>query len=196
MRRRDMDVYDAIISRRSIREFQDKAIPRDLLEKFVDAGRLAPQAANRQPLEFIIVDDKRLTDELFKNTRLAGYMEWKPDISKKAQAYIVIIVNTDIQKPIWIPYDVALAAENISLAAWAEGIGSCMIGAFNKNRVRDLLNLPGNFDVPLLIALGYPAHKSIALDASGDDVTYWRDEDGTFHVPKRPLRKIIHYNRY
>lgn len=191
-----MNTYEAIVSRRTIREFQDKKIPYDLLEKFVNAGRLAPQAANRQPLEFIIVDDEKLTDEFFKNTKLAGYMEWNPDISRKAQAYIVILANIDIQKPMWIPYDTALAAGNISLAAWAEGIGSCMIGAFNKNRVRELLQVPGNFEITLLVALGYPAHKAVVLDANGNDIAYWRDEDGTFHVPKRPLKKITHHNIY
>lgn len=127
-----MKLYDLIITRRTIREFQDKLVARKLLERFANAGRLAPQAANRQPLEFVVIDDSNVCNRLFSLIQLAGYLEWKPTIEQQPRAYIAIIVNELLQKPIWVPYDVALAAENICLTAWEEGIGSCLIGAFNK----------------------------------------------------------------
>lgn len=191
-----MNTYETITTRRTIREFQDKKVSYKLIEKCVNAGRLAPQAANRQPLEFIIVDEDALTDQLFNNTKLAGYLDWKPSIEKKARAYIVILANKDRQKSLWIPYDVALAAENIVLSAWEEGVGSCMIGAFNKEKVAHLFSVPENYEVALLVALGYPAHKSVAEDMTGDEVSYNRDEDGTFHIPKRPLSKVTHHNKF
>lgn len=191
-----MKLYDLIISRRTIREFQDKPVVREMLERFVNAGRLAPQAANRQPLEFIIVDDSKVCGQTFPLIKLAGYLEWKPTVDKQPRAYIVIVVNRALQKPIWIPYDVALASENISLVAWEDGIGSCLVGAFNKGKLVELLKVPDNYDLALLIALGYPAHKSVAEEMDGDNAAYWRDEDGTFHVPKRPLNKITHFNRF
>ena len=191
-----MNVYEAILSRRTIREFEEKKVPGELLEKYVNAGRLAPQAANRQPLEFVIVDDDNLAEDFFSIIKLAGYIDWNPSIEGRARAYIVILANTDIQKPHWIGYDTALAAENISLAAWEGGVGSCMIGAFNKQKVRDFLKVPERYDIPLLIALGYPTQKSVAEDMKNDDIEYWRDNDGTFHVPKRPLAKVMHRNKF
>ena len=192
-----MKLYDLIVSRRTIREFKDTPVKRELLERFVNAGRLAPQAANRQPLEFIIIDDEKVCAAMFPLIKLAGYLEWSPDILAMPRAYIAVLVNKKLQKPVWIPYDVALASENISLAAWEEGVGSCLVGAFNKGKVAELLGVPeDDFDLPLLVALGYPAHKSLAEDASDENMAYRRDEDGTFHVPKRPLAKVLHYNKF
>lgn len=196
IRGNNMKLYDLIVSRRTIREFQDKPVARDLLERLVNAGRLAPQAANRQPLEFIVVDEPDICSQIFPLVKLAGYLEWKPSNEKRSRAYIAVIVNRSLQKPIWIPYDVALASENISLVAWEEGIGSCLIGSFNKGPLVELLGVPDDYDLNLLIALGYPAHKSVAEEMKDENIAYRRDDAGTFHVPKRPLNKIIHYNKF
>lgn len=191
-----MKLYDLIISRRTIREFLDKPVRRDLLDRFVNAGRLAPQAANRQPLEFVIVDDPGMCAKMFPLVKLAGYLDWKPGPDRMPRAYIAIVANGNLQKAMWVAYDTALASGNICLAAWEEGIGSCLIGAFDKVKVAGLLRVPHNYDLPLLVALGYPAHKSCIEEMDGDRIEYRRDEDGTFHVPKRPLKDITHYNGF
>lgn len=191
-----MNLYDLIMSRRTIREFDEKPVSPELLEKFADAARLAPQAANKQSLEYILVNDKEACDKIFSNVVLAGYLNWKPAKEKQPRAYIAIIVKEGIQKPIWIPYDVAYASHNICLAALTEGIASCLIGAFNKSAVKTILKLPENYDVPLLVALGFPAHKSVVEKMNDNDSKYWRDADGTFHVPKRSLNSIIHINEF
>ncbi len=191
-----MKLYDLIISRRTIREFQNKPISRKMLKQFVNAGRLAPQAANRQPLEFVVIDDPNICGEIFPLVKLAGYLEWKPAAEKQPAAYIAIVANKELQKPTWIPYDVALASGNICLAAWEEGIGSCMIGAFNKGKIDELLKLPEGHNLTLLVALGYPDQTSVAEEMETDSVKYWRDENGNFHVPKRSLDKVTHYNKF
>lgn len=191
-----MKLYDLIVSRRTIREFQDKSIPEGLLENFVNAGRLAPQAANKQPLEFIIIDDRGVCEKIFGIVKLAGYLEWKPALDKRPRAYIAVIANKSLQAPAWIPFDVALASENICLTAWEEGIGSCFIAAFTKSKAAELLEIPDEYDLPLLIALGYPAHESCIEEVKDNETAYWRDEYGTFHVPKRPLKEITHHNKF
>lgn len=191
-----MNIYEAICSRRTIREFLDKPVSYELLKKFVDAGRLAPQAANRQPLEFLVVDDPVLVSTVFTNIKLAGYLDWKPAVEARPRAYVVIVSNKAVQNATWVTYDVALASENISLVAWAEGVGSCLVGAFNKQKVTELLAIPETHELMIIVALGYPAHKSVTEELKGDDVKYWRDADGTFHVPKRPLQKILHHNKF
>lgn len=191
-----MKLYDLIISRRSIREFLDKPVERNLLDRFVNAGRLAPQAANRQPLEFVIVDDPAMCEKMFSLIKLAGYLDWKPGPAAMPRAYIAIVANKNLQKAMWMAYDVALASENVCLAAWEEGVGSCLVGAFDKGKAVNLLHVPESYELPLLIALGYPAHKVCIEEMDGDRIEYWRDEGGTFHVPKRPLKKITHYNGF
>lgn len=191
-----MKLYDLIISRRTIREFKDKPVAREMLDRIANAGRLAPQAANRQPLEFVTVDDSHACKQIFPLIRLAGYLEWQPSAEKQPRAYIAIVVNEKLQKPAWVPYDVALASGNMCLAAWEGGIGSCLIGAFNKGKLETLLKLPEGYNLALLIALGHPAHKSVVEEMKDCGIEYWRDEDGTFHVPKRPMSKIVHYNKF
>jgi nitroreductase len=191
-----MELYDLIISRRTIREFQDRAIGRARLERYVNAGRLAPQAANRQPLEFIAVDDQGLCKKIFHLSKFAAHLEWKPSEDKMPRAYICILVNEVLKIDRWIDFDVALAGGNIGLAAWDDGVGSCLLGAFDKGEVSSLLSVPSSYSPTLIVALGYPAHKSFAEDVKGDDIKYRRDADGTFHVPKRPLDSVIHYNKF
>ncbi|MBU4484946.1 nitroreductase family protein [bacterium] len=191
-----MSLYDLIISRRTIREFKRKTIPKEYIEKYINAGRLAPQAANRQPLEFIVVDDDGVLSEIFPKTSLATHLDWKPSLESRPAAYVAVLVNKEIQKDAWADYDVACASENISLAAWEDKIGSCLIGAFDKTFVKSLLKIPDRYDLSLLIALGYPAHKAIIEDAVVGNIGYRRDKDGTFHVPKRKLKDILHYNSF
>ncbi len=191
-----MKLYDLIISRRTIREFLDKPVSKEILERCVNAGRLAPQATNIQPLEFVVIDDTSLCQDFFPLIRLAGRLQWKPAVDKRPRAYIAIVVNEQLQLPNWIAYDVALAAENICLTAWEEGIGSCLVGSFNKIKAEELLHIPEKYRIALLVALGYPAHKSVVEEVKNENVAYWRDEEGTFHVPKRSLKKIMHENGF
>lgn len=189
-----MDTYKTLMTRRTIRAFTDTPISEELLTKFVEAARLSPQAANRQPLEYIVVDDQRMLEEFFANTKLGGYVDWEPEQKEMPQAYIAIVADLNRQKTKWIAFDTGIAAENICLAAWNEGIGSCMIGAFNKTKISALLDIPISHELILLVALGYPAQESVTEDK--DQVEYWIDKDGKFHVPKRPLSQILHHNKF
>ncbi len=191
-----MKTYDLIISRRTIRTFKDKPVSRTLLDKLVNAARLAPAAANRQPLRFVVVDDPALCSQIFPDIKLAGYIDWKPSPAEQPRAYVVIAVDKSLQKQTWIPFDIACAAENICLAAWDEGVGSCMIGAYNQGAIETLLDVPDDIDIGLVIALGYPAHASKVEEMKDGKVEYWRDLDGTFHVPKRSMQEVASYNKY
>lgn len=88
--------------------------------------------------------------------------------------------------------DVGIAAENITLAAMEMGIGSCMMGAIDRDALRDEFNIAQQYEISLVMALGYPAQKSVAVEMeSPDKYKYWLTEDGILHVPKRPLDEII-----
>ena len=136
-----MDVYDAIISRRTIRRFQQKPIKINLLRKFVNAGRLAPSAANLQPLEYFIVTEKELCSKIFEMIGWAVYItpKWTPSLEERPTAYIVILVN-DINNKFYTR-DVSLASENIVLAAEGEGIGSCILCNINRNKIQEILKI-------------------------------------------------------
>ncbi len=188
--------YDAILSRRSIRRFQQKPINLDLLKKLVNAGRLAPSGANLQPLEYAIVTDKNLCSKVFETIGWAGYIKpkWTPAGDKRPVAYIVVLVRDSISR--WFERDVGFASENIVLAAEAEGIGSCVLCKIDKDRIQEILQVPDDLKVDSVIALGYKAERSVAEDMEEDSVRYWRDNDGVLHVPKRKLEDILHINGF
>jgi len=184
-----------IISRRSIRRFKQKAIDVETLKKLVNAGRLAPSAANLQPLEYFIVNDEKLCSKIFETIKWAAYIkpEWKPIKKERPTAYILMLV-IDVKNKYYLR-DVSLATENIVLAAEVEKIGSCILCNIDREKIRSILNIPSNLNIDSLIALGYKAEYPVIEDFK-DSVKYWRDEDMVLHVPKRKLDNIIHINKY
>jgi len=190
-----MDVYDAIISRRTIRRFQQKSVPPAFFKKFINAARLAPSAANLQPLEYFIVTDEELCSMIFETIGWAGYItpKWTPSIDERPVAYIVILVKDLNNK--YYPRDVGLASENIVLVAEGEGLGSCILCNIDKKKIHEILKIPSELHVDSIIALGYKAEYPVVEDIK-DSVKYWRDEKGVLHVPKRRLEDIMHINKF
>jgi nitroreductase len=190
-----MDTYKSILSRRSIRRFQQKKIDTQTLKKMVNAARLAPSAANLQPLEFFVVDEKNLCDKIFECTGWAGYIKptWKPSESERPVAYIIILVND--KNNTWYLRDASFAAGNIVLTAESDGIGSCILCNINREKIREILDIPEEIIIDSLVALGYKAEQPVATDLT-DSVKYWRDDKEVLHVPKKKLEEIIHINKF
>ena len=191
-----MAVYDLILSRRSIRQFKAKPIPKKILKKLVNAARLAPSAANLQPLEFIVVNDENLNKAIFSCLRWAAYIspQGNPLPGQEPTAYIVVLVNTRIRDK-GFERDAGAALENMILTAWEEGIGSCWIISIDRSRIHQILNIPEEYKVDSILALGYPAEKPV-IEEMKDSVKYWKDKNGQLHVPKRNLEDIFHFNKF
>lgn len=189
------EIYKIINKRRSIRRYKQKPIILDILIKFVNAARLAPSAANLQPLEFCIVNDKDLCLKVFKAISWAGYIkpEWHPTEDERPVAYIILLVN-DSKNP-WYLRDVSFAASNIVLCAEGLGIGSCVLCKINKEKIRKSLKIPKQIIIDSVIALGYKAEQPI-VENIVDSVKYYRDEKQILHVPKRKIKDILHINQY
>jgi len=196
-----MDVYDAVVKRRSIRVFRDEAVPYDILEKCVSAARLAPSAMNRQLCEYVIVDDEKALARVLDSALMwAGSPKpkegWLPQ--GRPTAYIVSLINKKLAAEIGCgsrntDFDAALAMENMVLTAEGEGLGSCIMTGIDKERLRQALNIPPEYDIAMLLALGYPDEKVVVEESDGS-VERWLDADGVRHVPKRKLKDIVHRN--
>ncbi len=191
-----MSIYDVILSRRTVRQFRSDPIPESILEQMVNAARLAPSAANRQPLEYVIVNQSQVCERIFPCLKWAAYINPNGDPlpGQEPAAYIAVLVNTVIRQ-IRHQWDAGAAIENMLLTAWDQGIGSCWIISADKPSIADILCIPDSHEIDSVIALGYPAETSVVEDFQGS-VKYWKDEAGGFHVPKRLLKNIIHFNRY
>jgi nitroreductase len=191
-----MQVYEAILNRRTIRRYQQKPIDEKILEKLVNAAQLAPSAANLQPCEYIMVNDKSVVDRIFPCLKWAGYIApaGNPPEGERPVAYLIVLLNRNWRKE-GGEVDAAAAIENILLAALEEGIATCWLGAIDRDKLRNILNVPDYCIIDSVVALGYPNEKSVVEDTD-ETIKYWKDDTGLFHVPKRRLQTILHKNKY
>jgi nitroreductase len=197
-----MNVYEAILKRRAIRRFKDKAVPYPALEKCIDAARLAPSGRNQQLCEYIVINDAKVLAGIFEN--IGGSAKLPPDKggpapSQTPKAYTIILINKtkegDAARRRVTLIDVGMAAENIILTALEQGIGCCPILMFNETDLKLLLEIPDGYDIALVIAMGYPDEAPVA-DVAADSLNIWVDAKGLRHVPKKKLADIIHHNRF
>ena len=188
-----MDFEEIIYKRRTIRRFKQKPLSINLLKKLVDFARVAPMARNIQGLEFIIVHNEKNREELFPLIRWASSLpedQRTPEEGRKPTAYFVVLVNTNIKKT-YYNFDVGAAVENILLGAINFGLGCCWMGAIDRDKIRELFNIPEYFEITHVISLGYPDEESIMAPYEGS-FDYWKDEKGLMHVPKKDLNEIIY----
>jgi nitroreductase len=143
-----MDTIETIMNRRSVRKFQSKPVSDEDLKTIIEAGRQAPSAANRQPWHFVVVknEDQRekLAEACSGQTWLAG------------AAVIIAGVGKPAVNEKWYPVDVAIAMQNMILAATSLGYGTCWIGAFDQERVKSVLGIPEDLTVVALTPIGVP----------------------------------------
>lgn len=182
MRANNMDAYKAVKERRSVRRYKEKKIPEEVLRKCVNAARLSPTGANLQPLRYITVTEN--LEEVFECTNWAGYLDWNPSKKEMPQGYIAIIKEKDVGQDM----DVGIAAQSICLTAKNEGIGSCMLGALDKKRLENILEVPEDHELKLMVALGYPDENPKVVENS-EDLEYYL-EGGVLKVPKKPLKDV------
>lgn len=149
-----METLEAIQTRRSVRKFTDKKISSDLIEKVLHAGMSAPSAGNQQPWHFIVIDDKKMLEEVPKVSLYAP-------MAKDASVAIVVCGDTKLEKypGFWVQ-DCSAATQNMLLAAHALGLGAVWSGIYPlEDRVsgyRSLLGIPENV-IPLsIVIMGYP----------------------------------------
>lgn len=148
-----MDVFEAVQQRRSIRAYSEEAVPREKLDKILEAGRLAPSARNTEPWHFVVVTDKEKRKILSKGT-YAKFLTQSP---------VVIVALGDKEASAdWYAVDVSLAVENMVLTAQAEGLGTCCVGSFDEAEVRQTVKAPDNYEVIVMLPLGYPKKLDIA----------------------------------
>ena len=129
---------------------------------------------------------------IFTHLGWAGYLkDWQgPCEGERPSAYIIILGDTQISQSIGC--DHGIAAQSILLGAAEKGLGGCMIGTVQRQKLRKALDIPSRYEILLVLALGKPKEQVVieTPDAAGD-IKYWRDSDGVHHVPKRGLDDII-----
>ncbi len=191
-----MGAYNLMIKRRTIRRFQEKQVPFPVLKKCVNAARLSPTARNSQPLEFVTVHGKEQVQKVNDAVHFGGSVKEKGRVEgEEPKAFVIIIADKGKADEKYVGMDAGIAAEAIAITAFAAGVGSCMMGAIERERIKGILGIPNQYSVQLAIALGYPKEKPKAVEAE-KSLFYWVDEKGQLNIPKRPLEQVLHRDRF
>ena len=154
--------------RQSVRDYQDKPVEREKIERCLEAGRIAPSAVNSQPWRFIVVDDPDLKNKVARKTfsKIISFNRF----SLQAPVLIAIVsespgiinkIGKAIKKNQLNQIDIGIAVENICLQAVEEDLGTCILGWFDEKGVKELLNIPESKKVELIVTLGYPTTDEI-----------------------------------
>ncbi|WP_455367399.1 nitroreductase family protein [[Eubacterium] cellulosolvens] len=153
-----MDFYEVIRTRRSIRSYKPDSIPEETLNRILEAARIAPSGSNRQPWRFIIVKSEGVKRRLI---RACGDQEFiaEAPIIIAACGYDIHYDRGNYMGEMSMLVDVSIAFTHLILAAKAEGLGTCWIGLFDNKKVKEILEIPQEFDVVALTPLGYPKNE-------------------------------------
>ncbi|NIP67473.1 nitroreductase [Candidatus Bathyarchaeota archaeon] len=153
-----MDFYDVIQTRRSVRSYKDDSIPEEVLNRVLEAVRVAPSGSNRQPWKFILVKDDGLKEKMVSFCNNQRFI---------AEAPLVVVAcgqrlplnRGGYMGEMSVLLDVSIAFTHLILSARAEGLGTCWIGAFDNQELKKLLGVPEGYEVVAATPLGYPSEE-------------------------------------
>lgn len=164
------NTIESIKERRSVRKYEDREIPEDVLGKVLDSIRWSPSWANTQCWEIVLVKDPETKEKLQKTLPEKG----NPALKAMVAAPVVVVVcgklkTSGYYKELettkfgdWFMYDLGIATQTICLAAHHLGLGTVIVGLFDHNRAKDVLNVPEGYELVTMIPMGYPAKKTSA----------------------------------
>lgn len=187
------NVRDLVLKNRSYRIFDEShAVSREDLVELISLARCTASAGNRQPLKYILSADPETNELIFPCLAWAAYLkDWDgPAPGERPSAYITILLDETIAKDPWC--DDGIVAQTILLGAVEKGLGGCIVGTVEKERLRRELEISEHLKIRLVLALGRPV-ETVSLEdlEPGGDIRYWRDEKRVHHVPKRNLDELI-----
>jgi nitroreductase len=184
---------DLVLKNRSYRRFhEDVPVDCPTLRELVDLARLSASAANKQPLRYMLSCTKERNALIFPTLAWAAYlMDWKgPSVGERPSAYIVVLADTGVSTN--FNWDAGICSQSILLGAVEQGLGGCIIASVNKPNLKKALNIPDQYEIVFVLALGKPKERVVIEPVpSNGDIKYWRDTDETHHVPKRSLEDLI-----
>lgn len=151
-----MDFYEVIKTRRSVRSYRPDSIPEAVLNRVLNAARIAPSGGNRQPSRFIVVRDDHRKDTLVPLCNGQKFISQAPVILV-ACGWEIPTNRGGYMGKYSMLVDVAIAVDHLTLAARAENLGTCWIGSFDNAGIKQFLDMPDNYQIVALTPLGYPA---------------------------------------
>ena len=177
--------------RRTYRRFDEtRQIPDEVILDMKNAARLASCGMNRQSLRYIYVRTPEKVNEVFDITKWGAALpdgQGQPKTGERPTLFVAMLFPKGARNP----FDEGLAASNLTLAAYAHGVGSCIIANVNHARLREILNIDESLDISCVVGFGYPTHESRVVEiGEGEDTKYYLDENRDFVVPKKRIKDM------
>ncbi len=182
---------DTVLKNRSYRRFyEEKKIAMEQLEALTELGHMTPSGANRQSVRYVLVCSHEGCAAVYESLRWAGYYkDWDgPEVGERPTAYIVLCSPEGAN----CQHDEGIIGQTILLGAVEEGMGGCIIGNIDRQKLSEVITVPQGYVISLVIALGYPKEEVVIETIGADgDIKYYRDDNGVHHVPKIAIEDII-----
>ena len=179
--------------RRTYRRFDEsRAIPDEAVEDMKRSAYLASSAMNRQPLRYVYVRTQETVNAIFDITSWGGALPnglGRPKIGERPTMFVIVLSVKELESR-FTEFDAGLAVSNLTLTAYAHGIGSCILGSVRAEELCALLNIEDDLRVVTAIGFGYPTHKSRVEDTD-DSIKYYLDESRNYVVPKRKIEDTV-----
>jgi len=189
-----MSVAELYTTCRTYRRFHQKPVPLELLKTLVDVAHKRSTGRNYQRLRFIAVH----TPEMVK--AMQPLLFWAASLPKaigtpvegEQPTAFIVVLRPKKHDDVVTYMDIGIALDAMAITAWEQGVGSCIMAAVNRPKVAELLDVPEEYDVAMVLSLGYPSHKSTIVPArKGQDLDYYVDEKRDYYVPKLELDEVV-----
>ncbi len=190
-----MEFKELLKKRRTIRRFKQVQVFDKDIRYMLEAARVAACAANVQKLRYIVARDKQLVKGIFDNTAWAGLVSPNrtPEWGKNAPLTFIVIIAPEETGNI-MHVNAGAAVQSMQYAAADVGLGTCWIGAYKKDEVQKLLDLPEPQETIYLLAVGYPDEEPVQDDINLDEsMKYYLDSEDVLHVPKFKIDAVTQW---
>lgn len=170
-----MNVYEAILTKRAVRAFQDKPLPEETVKAILNAGRRAQSAKNMQPWHFIAIQDRETLNSLSELGHYAGHLA--------GASLGVTILTPPPEQRFSIMFDAGQAAAYMQLAGWELGIASCPATIYEPERARELLGFPEEWHIRIALSFGFPKDPEVLTRPPGKS-------------GRHPYNEIVHWEKW
>jgi nitroreductase len=174
-----MDTFRCVKTMRAVRQFTDTPIPDDVLQRILEAGRWSGSAKNTQPWNIVVVRDQRTLERLAECGQFAGHL-------RGAVLGVAIVVEPTATRG---EFDAGRMAQNMELAAWADGVGSCIAAMYEEDKAKSILGVPVEMTLRYVISFGYPAEAAPQIEGKP-----LRSALPT--VGRKKLDEIVHWEKW
>lgn len=165
-----MDTFETIRTVRAVRRFEPRPVPDDIIMRILNAGRLSGSSKNTQPWQFILIRDRSIMEQL---ARCGDYAE-----HLRGAAFAVAIVTEKTRRA---EYDAGRCSQNMMLAAWNEGVGSCIASMHRAADAKSVLGIPEEYEIQQVISFGFPTAEYLRPPRKGG---------------RKPLDQLLHFERW